>query len=82
MAEIKEVKEVKEQVKKTAKKSTPNLKEGGVSMTPEKKANARKALKAAGLVAAGFVVGLLAGRFINKAKETTTSEVVPFDLNE
>lgn len=76
-----EVKEVKEQVKKTAKKSTPNPVEGGVSMmTPEKKARVIKILKAAGLVATGFVGGVLAGLFI-KAKETET-EVVPFDLNE
>lgn len=50
-------------------------------MTPEKKVKVVKVLKAAGLVAAGFVGGVLAGLFINKSKETS-EEVVPFDLNE
>lgn len=76
--------EVKEQVKKNTKKSAPKnpVQEGGVSMmTPEKKVKVVKVLKAAGLVAAGFVGGVLAGLFINKSKETS-EEVVPFDLNE
>ncbi len=72
-----EIKEVKE---KKTKKVAAAPQEGGVVMTPEKKARAIKILKAAGLVAAGFVGGVLAGLFI-KAKETET-EVVPFDLNE
>ena len=77
--EIKEVKEKK--TKKVAAAPAKNpVQEGGVVMTPEKKAKAIKILKAAGLVAAGFVGGVLAGLFI-KAKETET-EVVPFDLNE
>ncbi|MCC7572199.1 MAG: hypothetical protein KO464_02275 [Candidatus Methanofastidiosum sp.] len=73
-----------EQVKKVkeAKPKAPqnSVKEGGTPVSPERKEKVIKGLKAAGLVAAGFIGGILAGKFV-KARKTAT-EVVPFDLNE